>query len=108
MSLMDSWLDDDLTAVDFCMIEAFQLASVVSVTASGLLPKRTSTLVMPSTERSCSAGTVIGPGEGAVPGAGWGKAVERAVWKVMLPSTFCTIWWMCPFNTVTEPKRFNI
>ena len=24
-----------------------------------------------------------------VPGAGWGKAVERAVWKVTAPSTFC-------------------
>jgi len=43
--------------------------------------------------------------EGAVPGAGCGKAVERAVWNVTLPSTFCTIWWMWPFRTVTEPKR---
>ena len=31
------------------------------------------------------------PGDGAVPGAGCGKAVERAVWKVTLPSTFCMI-----------------
>ena len=22
-----------------------------------------------------------------------------------LPSTFCMTWWMCPFSTVTEPKR---
>ena len=40
------------------------------------------TLAMPSSVRSFSAGTFIGPGEGAVPGAGCGKAVERAVWKV--------------------------
>ena len=26
-----------------------------------------------------------GPGEGAVPGAGCGKAVERAVWKAIAP-----------------------
>ena len=36
-----------------------------------------------------SSGTFIGPGDGAVPGAGCGNAVERAVWKVTLPSTFC-------------------
>src|SRR3954451_19730370 len=59
-------------------------------------------------ESSLSAGTsLIGPGEGAVPGAGCGKAVERAVWKAMLPSTFCMTWWMCPFSTVTEPNRFS-
>ena len=58
------------TAVDFCMIDPFQPASVVSVTASGLLPMRTSTLVMPSMERSCSAGTVIGPGR-------WRRAGRR-------------------------------
>ena len=41
--------------------------------------------------RSFSAGTsFIGPGAGACPGAGWGKPVERAVWKVMFPSTFCS------------------
>ena len=39
--------------------------------------------------RSLSSGTFIGPADGAVPGAGCGKAVERAVWKVTLPSTFC-------------------
>jgi hypothetical protein len=58
--------------------------------ARGLSPTRTATLVMPSIERSWSAGTV-GPGEGAVPATGCGKHVERAVWQVMLPSTFCTI-----------------
>jgi hypothetical protein len=36
--------------------------------------------------RSSAAGTsFIGPGAGAVPGAGWGNAVDAAVWKVMLP-----------------------
>jgi hypothetical protein len=42
-----------------------------------------------SSVRSLSSGTFIGPADGAVPGAGCGKAVERAVWKVTLPSTFC-------------------
>jgi hypothetical protein len=42
-----------------------------------------------------------------VPGAGCGKAVERAVWNVTSPSTFCVIWWMWPLSTVTEPKRFR-
>src|ERR1700694_192940 len=45
--------------------------------------------VIPSTLRSLSAGTFIGPGEGADPGAGWGNAVDIAVWKVRFPSTFC-------------------
>src|SRR5262249_62183223 len=69
-----------------------QAASGVSVMASGLSPVRTSTLAIPSNERSCSAGKGIGPGPGAVPGAGGGKPVERAGWEVLLPSTFCTIW----------------
>lgn len=38
--------------------------------------------VIPSTLRSLPAGTVIGPGCGADPGAGWGNAVEAAVWNV--------------------------
>ena len=44
----------------------------------------------------------MGPGEGAAPGWGCGKAVEVAVWKVMFPSTFCTIWWIWPgsFNAL--------
>src|ERR1051325_8339762 len=50
------------------------------------------TSAMPSTVRSLSSGTFIGPGDGAVPGAGCGKAVEQAVWKVTLPSTFCITW----------------
>ena len=29
--------------------------------------------------RSFSAGTFSGPGDGALPGAGWGKAVDIAV-----------------------------
>jgi len=48
--------------------------------------------------------TFIGPGEGAAPGFGWGNAVEKAVWKVTFPSTFCSVWWMWPFSTVTDPK----
>ena len=31
----------------------------------------------------------MGPGAGADPGAGCGNAVDIAVWKVTLPSTFC-------------------
>ena len=64
-------------------------------------------LAVPSIVRSLSSGTFIGPGDGAVPGAGCGNAVDRAVWKVMLPSTFCMTWWMCPLSTVTEPKLFS-
>jgi hypothetical protein len=44
--------------------------------------------------RSFSAGTFIGPGDGAVPGAGCGKAVDIALWKVTLPSAFWSTWWM--------------
>src|SRR6476661_791155 len=62
------------------------------------------TLAMPSIVRSLSSGTFIGPGDGAVPGAGCGNAVERAVWKVTLPSTFCMTWWIWPLSTVTEPN----
>ena len=51
-------------------------------------------VVIPSACASCAVGTCSGPGPAAVPASGWGYAVERAVWKVMLPSTFCTIWWM--------------
>src|SRR6185312_4235125 len=46
-------------------------------------------LAVPSIVRSLSSATFIGPGDGALPGAGCGNAVERAVWKVTLPSTFC-------------------
>src|SRR4029078_13083460 len=74
-----------------------------------MLPRRLSTclkvmLATPSRLRSLLSSTFIGPGEGAEPGAGCGKAVERAVWKVTLPSTFCITWWMWPLSTVTEPK----
>src|SRR4029078_3041302 len=65
------------------------------------------TQAIPSMLRNLSSGTFIGPGDGAVPGTGCGKAVERAVWKVTLASTFCMTWWMCPLSTVTEPKRFR-
>ncbi len=56
--------------------------------ASGESFRLKTTLVNPSMLRSFSAGTRIGPGDGAAPGAGCGNAVERAVWKVTLPSTF--------------------
>ena len=61
-------------------------------------------LATPSMVRNLLSSTFIGPGEGALPGSGCGKAVERAVWKVTLPSTFCITWWMWPFSTVTEPN----
>ena len=53
--------------------------SAVSTTASPSCPRTKSTLVMPSRSRSFSAGTFIGPGEGAVPGCGCGKAVDMEV-----------------------------
>src|SRR5215831_7028880 len=83
------------------------LTSSLSVMASGWVPCLTATVVTPSTVRSLSSGTRMGPGAGAVPGAGCGKAVERAVWNVTAPSTFCMIWWMWPLSTVTEPKRLT-
>ena len=54
------------------------------------LPGLKLTLATPSNVRSLLSSTFIGPGEGALPGAGCGNAVERAVWKVTLPSTFCS------------------
>ena len=48
-----------------------------------------------------TAGNPPGPS----PARGCGNAVERAVWNRILPSTFCTIWWIWPFSTVTDPKR---
>src|SRR5215831_13378438 len=65
------------------------------------------TLAMPSTLCKRSASTFIGPGDGAVPGAGCGNAVDIAVWNVTCPSIFCITWWMCPFNTDTDPNRFR-
>jgi hypothetical protein len=74
----------------------FPFARVVQLTASGesviasaRVPRLTSTLVSPSKVRSFSAGTSMGPGDAAVPGAGCGKAVDIAVCNVTLPSTFC-------------------
>ena len=43
-----------------------------------------------------------------MPGAGCGNAVDAAVWKVTLPSTFWMIWWMCPLSTVTEAEALQI
>jgi hypothetical protein len=75
--------------------------------ASRSLPCTKLIVAMPSMLRSLSSATFIGPGDGAVPGAGCGNAVERAVWKVALPSIFCITWWMWPLSTVTEPKRLS-
>src|SRR5947209_1251508 len=69
--------------------DGLQPCSGVSMIARRSLPALKSILAMPSRLRSRSSATFIGPGEGAVPGAGCGNAVERAVWKVTLPSTFC-------------------
>ena len=54
-------------------------ANVESTRAKGPEFKGTVTDVPPKSPRSWSAGTVIGPGLGALPGAGWGNAVDMAV-----------------------------
>src|SRR5512146_1114123 len=54
-------------------------ASVESTRASGPGLSAAVTDVTPKRPRSRSAGTVIGPGWGALPGAGWGNAVDMAV-----------------------------
>ena len=54
-------------------------ASVVSVSASGPRGVAIETVVTPSIARSCSAGTLSGPGPAPWPTAGCGYAVERAV-----------------------------
>src|SRR5262249_35215950 len=66
-------------------------ASVESMIASGVLTFANLTSVRPRYLPSSPAGTAIGPGELALPGSGCGNAVERAVWKDTLPSTFCMI-----------------
>src|SRR5579863_3166267 len=82
-------------------------SSVESTTARCCGVGTNSTWRIPNTPRSFSAGTFMGPGEGAAPGAGCGKAVDIAVRNLTLPSTFCMVWWMCPLRTVTDPKRFT-
>src|SRR4051812_21619495 len=81
----------DAKAAQGCVTHdpALQPCSGVSMMASRSLPALKSMVAMPSRLRSRSSATFIGPGEGAVPGAGCGKAVERAAWKVPVPSTFC-------------------
>src|SRR5580704_2163862 len=69
-----------------------QACSGVSTMASRCWPGTKLMLAVPSTERSLASSTFMGPGDGAEPGAGCGKAVERAVWKATLPSTFWMIW----------------
>ena len=56
-----------------------QPCSGLSMIASRCCPRLKVTSVTPSSERSLSSATFIGPGEGAAPGAGCGKAVDMAV-----------------------------
>ena len=59
-------------------------ASGVSTRARRSLPGTKVTVEMPSTSRSRSAGTIIGPGVGALPGTGCGNAVDdRGMWAKM-------------------------
>src|SRR5579863_1854883 len=81
--------------------------SGLSVRAGAPLLCAKSTVRTPRYSPSLPAGTFIGMKCGAGLGGVIGNAVERAVWKVMLPSTFWKIWWMWPLSTVTEPKRFR-
>ena len=53
--------------------------NVASTMASEPRPGMNVTSAMPSTLLSLDASTLIGPGAGAVPGAGWGNAVDIAV-----------------------------
>src|SRR5215470_14536289 len=57
-------------------------SSVASVIAIGWLTSWKDSRVIPRTLRRRSASTLIGPGDGADPGAGCGKAVDIAVWNV--------------------------
>jgi hypothetical protein len=82
--------------LDRARVSGIELAVEQRVQRSGLSmmarrcsPRLTATLATPSIERSLPSATFIGPGDGAAPGAGCGNAVERAVWKTTLPSTFC-------------------
>jgi hypothetical protein len=54
-------------------------ASDESTIARDYFPSTHSTLVRPSRLGNWSAGTLMGPREGAVPGQGCGNAVELAV-----------------------------
>ena len=65
------------------------LSSGRSVIAIGWFTALNDMRARPSTLRSRSSATFIGPGDGAVPGAGCGNAVDMAVWNVTFPSTFC-------------------
>src|SRR5579859_2532379 len=88
-------------------VSAPQPARGVSTIARGAFDDTRLTLAMPRYSFSSPAGTTIGPGLFAVPGAGCGNAVARAVWNATEPSTFCITWWMCPFSTVTDPNFFR-
>jgi hypothetical protein len=65
---------------DHGCVAGIPLSSVVSVVASAPVCCTKSTRVMPRYDFSFSAATFfIGPGESALPGSGWGNAVDRAV-----------------------------
>src|SRR5947208_628894 len=81
---------------------------VESTMARGSARRTRVTSVTPIMRRASVSGIFIGPGDGAAPGAGWGKAVDIAVWNRTLPSTFVITWWMWPLSTVTDPKRFTL
>ncbi len=51
----------------------------LSMIARRCSPRTKFTSVIPSSDRSLSSGTFIGPGDGAVPGAGCGNPVDIAV-----------------------------
>src|SRR6185295_14989108 len=102
---VDAWNARILNALVMGTPGCGQTARVESISAMRSLPRTKNASVMPSMPCSCSGGTLSGPGDGAVPGAGCGKAVERAVWKAIRPSTFWVIWWMWPLSTVTDPNR---
>ena len=83
--------DDDLPGhLEVLAAEAWVASSSgMSVIAMGCLTSWNDIRERPSSFFNRSASTFIGPGDGAEPGAGCGKAVDIAVWKVMCPSTFC-------------------
>src|SRR5207244_9660765 len=83
--------------------EAEAQPRVESTMASGSVPWTSVACVTPIMRRASVSGIFIGPGDGAAPGAGWGNAVDIAVWNRTLPSTFVITWWMWPLSTVTEP-----
>src|SRR5260370_6646256 len=67
----------------------FQPCSGLSLMASRCWPRTKLMSLIPSSQRHLSSATFIRPAECAAPGAGFRRAVDIAVWKATLPSTFC-------------------